>query len=79
MIQVETERGTTAGDRKNRMNTTNRRYIKGSGNTTSTTLRKYSSVEVVDEHNSTVKTALFTNRNVVESNDKQEDDVHSVI
>ncbi len=48
MANSEYERGTTAGDRRNRLNATNKRYIKASGNTTSTTLRKYSSVEPVD-------------------------------
>lgn len=72
MANAEYERGTTAGDRRNRLNATNKRYIKASGNTTSTTLRKYSSVEPVDQHNSTVKTALFTNRET-ESFQKEED------
>lgn len=47
------------------------------GNTTSSTLRKYSSVEAVDEHNSTVKTALFTSRDP-EMFHKQEEDAISV-
>jgi len=35
---------------------TNRRYIKSPGNTTTTSLKKYSSVE---EHNVTVRTSSF--------------------